>query len=303
MSRQLASLQQIFAKALDDPRHEPSLIALVKPLRPLKPLRPESGATAARRGERAGGESPPPIAAGSDEILRHRVGLYRGNVRAHWRTALANAYPVLLALGGEAWFDALSLAYARAHPSRSGDLNRFGDALPAFVGEYERDARYRYFVDIARLEWALHAAAFAADVTPFTPQQWLELADARLLDARLAVHPACAAIASDYAMTDIWLAHQPGGTFPTRLDVPAWGLVTRPLWHPAVLVHSEAAHMAFIALQRGSTLAAALDAAFSIDPQFDFAAQWHAWIAASAITGTVAEPANACRSGGGVDAG
>ncbi|CAN0625258.1 DUF2063 domain-containing protein [Burkholderia multivorans] len=291
MSGQLASLQQIFAKALDDPRHEPSLVALVKP------LWPEPGATDARRGERAGRDSPPPIAAGSDEILRHRVGLYRGNVRAHWRTALANAYPVLLALGGEAWFDALSLAYARAHPSRSGDLNCFGDALPAFVGEFERDAHFRYFVDIARLEWALHAAAFAADVTPFTPQQWLELADERLLDARVAVHPACAAIASDYAIADIWFAHQPGGTFPKRLDVPARALVVRPRWQPAVLVHSEAAHTAFIALQRGGTLAETLDAAFSIDPQFDFAAQWRAWIAASAITGMFAEAANACRFG------
>jgi hypothetical protein len=297
MSRQLASLQQLFAKALDDPRHEPSLIALVKP------LRPEPGATAARRSEHAGCESPPPMAAGSDEILRHRVGLYRGNVRAHWRTALANAYPVLLALGGEAWFDALSLAYARAHPSRSGDLNRFGDALPAFVGEYERDARFRYFVDIARLEWALHAAAFAADVTPFTPQQWLELADERLLDARVAVHPACAAIASDHAIADIWFAHQPGGTFPTRLDVPARALVVRPMWQPTVLVHSEAAHTAFVALQRGGTLAEALDAAFAIDLQFDFAAQWRAWIAASAITGVVAEPVNACCSRGSVHAG
>ena len=297
MSRQLASLQQIFAKALDDPLYEPSLIALVKP------LPPEFGATAARRDENAVRVSPPPVAASSDEILCHRVGLYRGNVRAHWRAALASAYPVLRALGGEPWFDALSLAYARAHPSRSGDLNRFGDALPAFVGEYERDARFRYFVDIARLEWALHAAAFAADVTPITPRQWLELADERLLDARLAVHPACAAIASDHAITDIWLAHQPGGTFPKRLDVPAWVLVTRPLWHPTVLVHSEAAHAAFVALQRGCTLAAALDAAFSIDPQFDFATQWRNWIAASAIVGTVAGPRTRAVPGSSVDVG
>ncbi|MGU7773892.1 HvfC/BufC family peptide modification chaperone [Burkholderia sp. MR1-5-21] len=260
MPTELESLQQSFAKALDDARHEPSLIAHVKPL---------------------------PPASDPDAMLRRRIGLYRGNVRAHWRAALANAYPVLLALGGDAWFDALSLAYARAHPSRSGDLNRFGDALPAFVGEYEQDARYRYFADVARLEWALHEACFAADVPSFTPQQWRDLADERLLDAQLAVHPACAAIASDYAITDIWFAHQPGGTFPTRLDVPAWALVVRPLWKPTVLVHSETAHTAFVALQRRSTLAEALDAALAIDPQFDFTAQWQTWITTSAITGTI----------------
>ncbi|HXZ10554.1 MAG TPA: DNA-binding domain-containing protein, partial [Paraburkholderia sp.] len=73
-----------------------------------------------------------------------RIELYRGNLRANWRAALANAYPVLLALVGDAWFDALSLAYARTHPSQSGDLNRFGAALPEFIGTYESDARYRY---------------------------------------------------------------------------------------------------------------------------------------------------------------
>ncbi|MGU7779086.1 HvfC/BufC family peptide modification chaperone [Burkholderia sp. PU8-34] len=258
MSTGLESLQQSFAKALDDPRDEPSLIARVKPL---------------------------PPGSDSDANLRQRIGLYRGNVRAHWRAALANAYPVLLALGGDAWFDALSLAYARAHPSRSGDLNRFGDALPAFVGEYEQDARFRYFAHVARLEWALHDACFAADAPSFTPQQWHELGDERLLDAQLAIHPACAAIASDYAITDIWFAHQPGGNVPKRLDVATWALVVRPLWKPTVLVHSHAAHTAFVALQRRSTLAEALDAALAIDPQFDFAAQWHTWIATSAITG------------------
>ncbi|MBN3786771.1 DNA-binding domain-containing protein [Burkholderia sp. Ac-20353] len=284
MSTSLESLQHCFAKALDERRHDPLLIENVKPARPV------FGATDAQRCEHVADE--PQLAAAAadapDALLRQRIALYRGNVRAHWRAALANAYPVLLALGGDAWFDALSVAYARVHPSRSGDLNRFGDALPAYVGEYERDARFRYFADVARVEWALHEAAFAADVIPFTPQQWLGLADAHLLDARLAVHPACAALASDYAIADIWLAHQPDGTFPTQLDVRAWVLVVRPQWRPTVLVHTEAAHTAFVALQRGSTLAEALDAAFAIDPQFDFATQWRAWIAASAITGAVA---------------
>ncbi|WP_179405522.1 DNA-binding domain-containing protein [Burkholderia guangdongensis] len=285
MATRLESLQQIFAQALDDPEHERPLLALVKPFSPLStPSAAQPAENAARAPTRL------PVAASSGEILRRRIGLYRGNVRSHWRAALANAYPVLLALGGDAWFDALSLAYARAHPSRSGDLNCFGDVLPTFVGEYERDSRFRYFVDIARLEWSLHVASFAADVTPFTPRQWLEFADERLLDARLAVHPACAAIASDYAIADIWFAHQPDGLFPQRLAVPAWALVVRPLWQPTVLVHAEAAHAAFVALQRGNTLAAALDAAFAIDPAFDFATQWRAWIAASAITG-VAERA------------
>ncbi|KWB42342.1 hypothetical protein [Burkholderia ubonensis] len=58
---------------------------------------------------------------------------------------------------------------------------------------------------------------------------------------------------------------------------------------------SKAAHAAFIARQSGSTLAVALDAALAIDPEFDFVAQRHARIAASAITGTAAGTARAWR--------
>ena len=279
MSTQPECLQQTFAQALDDPLHEPSLLALVKPFSQLPDTAAASPGANAAHGPRL------PVAAGPDEILRQRIGLYRGNVRSHWRATLANAYPVLLALGGDAWFNALSLAYARAHPSLSGDLNRFGDALPMFIGEYERDPRFRYFVDVARLEWSLHVAYFAADVTPFTPQHWLELGNERLLDTSLAVHPACAAIASHFAIADIWLAHQMGGVFPLRIDIPSWTLVVRPAWQPTVLVQSEAAHAAFMALRSGEPLNAALEAALAVDPEFDFVSQWQAWISTCAITG------------------
>ncbi|WP_419687629.1 putative DNA-binding domain-containing protein [Burkholderia theae] len=282
MAIPLESLQRIFASALGDPEQEKLLLEFVRPTSQV------TGDAPGRAGENDVHESPLVATAEPDEVLHQRVGLYRGNVRSHWRGALANAYPVLLALVGDAYFDALSLAYARAHPSRSGDLNRFGDALPVFIGEYERDSRFRYFADVARLEWALHVACFAADVSVFTAQQWLELGDERLLDAQLAIHPACTAIASDFAIADIWRGHQPGGTFPQRPDGPTWTLVVRPAWHPTVCVHTEAAHAAFIALQNGTTLLDALDAAFAIDPAFDFATQWHAWITASAITGATA---------------
>ena len=255
----LDSLQRAFAYALAGTEHEPAALAVLKP---------------------APSSTYPP------GELAKRVELYRRNLRAHWRAALASAYPVLLALVGDSYFDALSLAYAGAHPSQSGDLNRFGASLPAFIEAREHDPRFRYFADVARLEWAVHVAWFAADVAVFTPQAWNETGSEALLDARLAVHPACASIVSPYAIADIWLAHQPGGVFPEHIDVPTHALVVRPLWRPTVRVHSAAAHAAFVALQRGSTLGEALDAAFAVDSGFDFASQWQAWISASAITGT-----------------
>jgi hypothetical protein len=217
--------------------------------------------------------------------LRQRVDLYRSSIRANWRTALGSAYPVLLALVGEAYFDALSMAYAQAHPSQSGDLNRFGAALPAFIETYEPAPRFRYFADLARLEWSLHLAYFAADANVLTQPEWAAIRPEDLLDAKLAVHPACALISSRYAIAQIWTAHQPAGSFPAALESPTYALVVRPLWRPHILVQCAAAHAAFDALQRGATLNEALDSAFAIDVEFNFTSQWRAWIAASAITG------------------
>lgn len=257
----LASLQEAFAAALVDPDADTALVPHLQPVR-------------AGEGEQA-------------QALRARIGLYRGNVRAARRQALASAYPVLASLTGEAWFDALALAYARANPTRDADLNRFGAALPAFIDDYESDSRYAYFGDVARLEWALHVAAFAADALPLTPQQWMDLGAERLATARLAVHPACAALASRYAVEAIWRAHQPGaqGEWPARVDAPSWTLVVRPQWRPALVTHTEAAHVAFVSIERGDTLGDALDQAFAVDPAFDFARQWRVWIESGAVTG------------------
>ncbi|PLZ02262.1 DUF2063 domain-containing protein [Burkholderia sp. WAC0059] len=264
--------QRLFAEALDDPAHDAALAECLRPAGS-----PGHAASSGRASDDA-------------SLLRARIGLYRGGVRAARRRALASAYPVLLALAGDAWFDALSIAYARAHPTPDGDLNRFGASLPGFLGDYEPDPRYRYFADVARLEWALHAAAFAADVVPLTPGQWVDLGPARLSGARLVVHPACVALASPYACADLWQAHRPGGAWPPRIDTPSWALVVRPRWRPGVLIQSAAAHAAFVALQRGDTLDTALDEAFALDPEFDFARQWRAWIDAAAIVGLVGLP-------------
>lgn len=223
----------------------------------------------------------------TDAALQKRIDLYRNNVRAHRRDALASAYPVLRALVGETYFDAMSKGYAHEHPSQSGDLNRFGAALPDFIGRYETDPQYRYFVDLTRLEWSLHVAHYAADATTLTQQEWAAIRPDDLLDAQLAIHPACALIASRYAIADIWKAHQPDGSLPTQIDSPTYALVVRPHWRPEVLVQSAAAHAAFGPLQRGATLNEALDAAFEIDSGFNFTSQWREWIATSAITGLV----------------
>lgn len=282
----LSALQIEFAATLLDASRTPALME--------KLARADEG----MRGTPGAGPHSGPTELADDAVpgqslsrLSDRVGLYRGNVHAHRRAALANAYPVLLSLVGDAYFDALSRAYGLAHPSQSGDLNRFGDQLPAFIATYESNRKFAYFNDIAQLEWALHRAHYAQDVTPFTADDWARVGDG-LLDARMAVHPACFAIESSFAIVDIWLAHQPGGVFPATIDSPSYALVVRPAWRASVLSQNEAAHRALVALQGGCTLNEALDIAFAIDGTFDFATQWRMWLETAVIVGIQESAAN-----------
>lgn len=220
-----------------------------------------------------------------NDRVTERIELYRSAIRVRWRAALANAYPVLHAQLGEEAFDKLATAYAQAHPSQSGDLNRFGATLPAFVEGYAIKPRLCYLADLARLEWSLHEAYFAADAEVLAQEAWLAIRPDDLLAARLAVHPACTLISSPYAIADIWRAHQMNESLPVDIASPTHALVVRPHWRPELLTQSVAANSAFDALQRGTTLDEALDAAFGIDAEFDFTSQWRAWISASAIVG------------------
>jgi len=214
-----------------------------------------------------------------------RLNVYRRNVQSAWLAALKNAYPVLLALTGERYFAALAQAYAKDRPSESGDLNRYGAHLPEFVELWEQNPRYDYFGDIARLEWAVHNAWYAAapQITPM--QQWQNIGSQRILDSTLTVHAACSALRSRHSIGDIWRAHQPSGHAPGDIAAAACALVVRPQWRPVVVDQSRAAHEAFLALQRGRTVNEAIDVGLDIDSSFDISAQLQMWISVAAVTG------------------
>ena len=71
-----------------------------------------------------------------DAPLDPRRAVYRRNVLANLHDALAAAYPVVRRLVGEAFFREAAERFARAHPSRSGDLHRFGEGFGQFLSRY-----------------------------------------------------------------------------------------------------------------------------------------------------------------------
>ena len=214
-----------------------------------------------------------------------RVGIYRGNLHAHWTRALASAYPVLRQLVGGEFFDALARVYGREHPAVDPDLNRFGAALPDFLAGFTPAADHPYLPDVARLEWCVHEAWFASDVA--TPAATLAgLAPDAFEAARAVLHPSLRLHASPWATVALWRAHQAGGPdFPDDLHARTHALVLRPRFDVTVEVIDAADHAALACLARGDTFGVALDTAFDVDGDFDVAAHLRRWIEGGIVVG------------------
>lgn len=203
-----------------------------------------------------------------------RMAIYRNNVSGNWRGALAGAYPVTRMIVGEAFFGALARAFARAHPSTSGDLNEYGAGLAGFLETFPHTQDLPYLPDVARLEWQVHRAYHAAETPPFD--------FARPTEVRLA--PACALLASSWPLAAIWNAHQEGGD-PAAVDLGASAervLVHRPGWRVEVLALSRGDYAFLDGLLKG--LGPALEAGAGADAGFDPASALAAWVRQGVIT-------------------
>jgi uncharacterized protein (UPF0276 family) len=222
----------------------------------------------------------PAVSLIKGEAVAQRLGIYRGNLSANWEKGLSAAFPVVQQLVGEAFFSALARAYGKACPSPDPDLNLFGARFAQFLGGFEHVAQFPYLPDMARLEWALHLSYYAPDVQALDLADLAGLPPAAVESMRLQLRPASSLLRSDWAVAQLWLAHQPGGpAFPLQMAGESRALIVRPQWQPQLVELPAAAFAALSACGRGETLGAALGAAFAVDEDFDVATQLRQWLA------------------------
>jgi hypothetical protein len=216
------------------------------------------------------GDNPGSLFRGDPDRMARRFALYRGNLTASWDKALTNAYPVLRMLVGAEFLRALAREYGRATPLPEGDLNRFGHALPEFLEAFEPVARYPYLPDVARLEWALHSAHYAADVPALLPATLASVGLETLDQLKLELHPACTLLESPWDVVGIWEAYQPGGPpLPSDLGTTSRALVCRPRWRPELVPLTTGELAVLRAVVAGVALGGALEVAADTDPDFD----------------------------------
>jgi len=160
--------------------------------------------------------------------LAVRAAIYRRNLLANLRDALGAAYPVVRRLVGEAFFAEAADCFARAHPSTSGDLHRYGDGFCAFLEGYAPARSLAYLPDVAQLEWAVARAFHAADARAFDFAALAAIPEDTRGAVVLALQPAATLIRSDYPIASIWEANQPDrdGT-PERAEGAERALVYR----------------------------------------------------------------------------
>ena len=209
---------------------------------------------------------------GETQRVRQGFGIYRGNTRANTAKAIAAAYPVIGKIVGAEFFSGLATEYQARFPSVNGDLNEYGESFPAFVAEFLPAREIPYLADVARLEWRVHRAHYAADPGPFDPARLASVPPERQLQLRPRLHPACQILQSAYPVARIWEVHQ--DTFNGEFEVdfsgdPANALVYRPRYRVEVAQIGDAEAAFLRAALDAQTLEAALEAAQSCEASFD----------------------------------
>ena len=214
------------------------------------------------------------IRAEPDEACA-KLAIYRQQLRANFRRALALEFPVIERLVGGDYFKRLALDFQTAHPSRAGNLQHIGAPFPAFLEERFSTSRYAYLAPVAALEWAYQESLYAPEAPDFDCKALAQIDPTRYAQLRFELHPACRLFCSEYPLLDIWRANQPDADGTQRIDL-ASGATRVLLQRRAQLVQFHAlnrAQYAFAAaLARQLTLGAAFEVAKSADADFDLGA-------------------------------
>ena len=134
---------------------------------------------------------------------------YRANAHALAERALLASYPVLTELLGTENMAALAPHFWQQYPPLRGDIAQWGQELPTFLQAASQLADEPYLADVARVEWLLHQAATAADVT--TDLSSLGLLTTHAPEQlRLCLGSGVALLVSAYPVVSIICAHQGG---------------------------------------------------------------------------------------------
>jgi hypothetical protein len=213
------------------------------------------------------------VAVRADFMGARGLKAYQSNGHALAQRALAAAYPVVAQLLGEESFGELARALWHAQPPVCGDIACWGEDLPDFVRHNPQLADEPYLADVARLEWALHRCASAADGA-LRPETLALLGTQEPNALWLQLAPGVSVVRSAWPVASIVLAHQADSGVSlveagqllrdgTAQDALVWRQGLRPRVRQTMAGEAD-----FVCeLRRGSAFGPALEAAPDLDIQ------------------------------------
>lgn len=218
---------------------------------------------------------PPGLRAWNGSDPTARLAVYRNNVVGSLVDALADTFPVVQALVGDAFFRAMAAVFVRRSPPRSRILAHYGQEMPAFIEGFEPAHSLPYLADMARLELACVRAFHAADAEPVAEAVVAQAlaSGERIGELRFGLHPSLSLLRSASAVASLWAAHQgEGGPGSVAIDQAESALVVRR-GLDVLVVRLPAGAAEFIAsLQRGETLGTAASEALQATNTFELSA-------------------------------
>lgn len=216
------------------------------------------------------------VVIGDSIAAAARLRIYRHHVFHSLASSLAETFPTVKALVGEAFFRQMARAYVAAKLPAQPVLAEYGGDLPDFVAAYRSARDLPYLADVARLDWALNRAFHAERPPALSVADLQTLETERLPGLWLGLQPGAALIASDFPLDRIWALSQPGAADET-IDPQAAGvhLLVMRRRDDASFVPISAGEAAFLtALAGGGTLEEAATHGLIAGPEFDLAASF-----------------------------
>jgi hypothetical protein len=214
------------------------------------------------------GQLPAHVAVDANTAARFAV--HRHTCRHGLIETLRTAYPAVATAVGETYFDALAVEFIQHAPPASPVLHEYSPDFPDFLDQFPPLADWPWLGDVARVDWARREAYHAADAESLSSEQLQAWPLEALLHASLHLHPSLRTLSSAYPAWSLWHCQQSPGD---GLAEDRWSAESLQVWRIDGDVHLRLLDAGEAALRRGLTdgltLADALQAALTLDPEFD----------------------------------
>ena len=206
--------------------------------------------------------------------------------------ALAQRFPVVRRLVGDAFFEGMARAYVVNCPPASPIMLLYGESFPDFVENFAPTANVPYLSDVARLEMARGRAYHAANAASVEPCAFAALRAERLADLRFEFHPSVSIIKSPYPVVSIWKVNDdPDHAVPIAPWAPEAALIARPFGDVTVTRLAPGMAEFLLRLLHNGTLNDAVQAGEQAAAEFDLIQSLQSLIMSRAVT-RIRQPRN-----------